>query len=89
MADEGGRKELSFEEAQKLALELANKAFAREDFKNPYGGNIKKVVLTWITGSKEEGRWNFMSTGTAGPWANVSFGLCGEASKVKVGYAWQ
>ena len=85
-------KELSYEEAQQLAIKLANEAFAKKEFKNPYtdtGSSIPTVKFDYIAGTKEDNKWMFQKAGPAGPWATISFDIDGSNQKVEVGYSWQ
>ena len=83
-------KGLSYQEAQELAIKLANEEFAKKEFKNPYsGGNvIPTVKIDYLAGTKEEKRWVFRMAGPAGPWASISFDFDGANPKVEVGYSW-
>ena len=84
-------KELSYEEAQALAIKLANGAFAKKEFRNPYSGGkaIPTVKLDYLAGKKEGGRWVFHKDAPAGPHAEISFDADGNNRKVDVGYSWQ
>lgn len=84
------KKELSYQEAQALAIKLANDAFGKKEFKNPYNGNIIPAVrIDYIAGKKEGDRWVFTMAGPAGPYATISFDAHGGDRKVDVGYSWQ
>ncbi len=84
-------KEMSYEEAQALAVKLANEAFGKKEFRNPYSGGepIPAVKIDYIAGQKEGDRWVFHKEGPAGPYATISFKADGSDPKVDVGYSWQ
>ena len=85
------KKELSYEEAQALAVKLANEAFVKKEFRNPYSGGkpIPAVKIEYIAGKKEGDRWVFNRAAPAGPYATISFKADGSDPHVDVGYSWQ
>lgn len=81
------KKELTYEEAQALAVKLANEEFAKKEFHDPlYKKNVKGRVLS-LVGKVEGSRWVFRHMPPAGSWAEVSFDLHGLDPEVKVGWS--
>ena len=81
--------ELSYQEAQRLAIKLANEDFSKKEFRHPHGGELlHKVTVDYLAGKKEGSRWLFGMDSPSGPSVNISFEADGSQPQVKTGYSW-
>lgn len=75
--------------AKQLAVQLAEQAFVKNEYKDAAGNRVRNVKFSaeQVNISQENGRWFFVWAAPDGPWANVSFDRDGSNRKVEAGFS--